>query len=133
MDLLLSIGERTEIRVDIVNRELPWVGVWPPLAAVSNVRFKCGPDGDLTGQCVVAFGDTLVLNNNWAANEVAARNVTFEGITFQRGINSFMELINGGDITFKNCGFRVSVLVACLDEQRCGIPSDAAHRNAFAT
>lgn len=128
-------GALDNIRVDIVDYEEPWgksavllsgkffdkevllfsnleftiaVGLFPPLPAMSNMRIKCGSDGQLTNRCIVASGGTLVLSRYGVAEETAARNMTFEGITFQRGQDAFAVLQNGGDITFKNCLFRVS-------------------------
>lgn len=46
--------------------------------------------------------------------EEAVQNVTFEGITFESGVETFLELYNGGDITFRNCLFRVRDIVRAL-------------------
>lgn len=91
----------------------PFASQFPPLLVQSNMRFKCGPDGALGNECIVSGaakgGNTLVLSNDpFAKNERVAKNVTFEGITFQSGLDSFLDLQNGGDITFRNCLFRVS-------------------------
>lgn len=90
-----------------VRRYSPKDTTVPPFLAQSNMLVKCGENGDVTDECVVIGGDTFVLNSFQFLREKVARNVVFEGITFQSGIDTFMELYNAGDITFRNCIFRV--------------------------
>ena len=84
---------------------------WPPLAAQSNMRVKCGTDGSIDNRCVVT-GITggyvsLLYSTPTFSNEVASQNVVFEGLTFELTRERFVELSNAGDITFRNCLFRV--------------------------
>lgn len=100
------------IDVGSLIRPYPSQATRPPFLPQSNMRIKCGKDGALTNQCIVTGGnrngDTLVYNSANFTGEKAATNVIFEGITFQSGSVSFLELYNGGGITFRNCIFRVS-------------------------
>ena len=101
----IKLCHHTTIDVKYAERDDPIAGYAPPLFVQSNMRIKCGDHGSLLDECIVANGETLLLNTNYVEKE--ARNVTFEGITFQNGIQSLVELLNGGDITFQNCLFRV--------------------------
>ena len=103
---------RGQFYVDLgIEFNAPWVGLRPAIIAQSNMRVRCGDNGLLENQCVVGgTGEALVLNI-WSSvfREDEHKNVTFEGITFQRGSNALIRMSNGGDITFKNCLFRVSI------------------------
>jgi len=97
-------------RVILNYHDNPSVGATPGLLTQSNLRIKCGPNGALQDRCVL-WGrgvDYLVLNSFHSFHEVAARNVTVEGITFQGSQNSFVRMQNAGDVTFRNCLFRQS-------------------------
>ena len=105
---------------DKVNRNEPFVGQSPPLLAQSNMRVKCGADGLLTDACIVSDGEVLVRNAHATSNEYGAFNVTFEGITFENGWPTLMEMTNGGDIVFKNCLFRQKVRFQSPAQPICG-------------
>lgn len=109
----VELCPRTDLRVMDVERDEPYAGNMPPLMAQSNMRVRCGEDGSLTNRCVVYEGASLLLNTFSMSQEYEAKNVVFEGITFERGVESFLELTNGGDITFRNCLFRVSDQGTC--------------------
>uniref|UniRef100_A0A7S3L086 Right handed beta helix domain-containing protein n=1 Tax=Amphora coffeiformis TaxID=265554 RepID=A0A7S3L086_9STRA len=97
-------------RVILNYYDNPSVGATPGLLTQSNLHIKCGPTGALEDQCVF-WGrgvDYLVLNSVNSFGEAAARNVTVEGITFQGAQNSFVQMQNAGDVTFRNCLFRQS-------------------------
>ena len=80
---------------------------------------KCGREGSFADKCVVSNSmtanayaagkkGTLVFSSPNVAS-LGAFNVTFEGITFEHGWPSLMEMRNAGDVTFRNCIFRQSV------------------------
>ena len=100
----------------VVSKEVwwyePWLGKEPPLIAQSNLHIKCGQNGSLTDRCVVWGGASLMLNvySTQAPGERAARGVVVEGITFEQGLQSLLDLRSAGDITFRNCLFRVSCI-----------------------
>lgn len=96
---------------DTVNRNQPFEGANPPLLAQSNMHVKCGADGSLSNACVVSEGEILVMNSYSTAAEYGAFNVTFEGVTFENGWPTLMQMTNGGDIVFRNCLFRQDVSI----------------------
>uniref|UniRef100_A0A7S3L0V6 Right handed beta helix domain-containing protein n=1 Tax=Amphora coffeiformis TaxID=265554 RepID=A0A7S3L0V6_9STRA len=101
-----TLCPRAEILVDVFSDSDPTAGIFPPIPAQSNVLIKCGDDGSLANRCIIANGNAAVINSFFAFQEQNAQNVTFEGITFERGRRSLLELYNGGDITFRDCVFR---------------------------
>lgn len=106
----LQICPQTTERVILTYPDDPTEGVTPGLLVQSNVRIKCGPDGKLEDQCVFQGRgqDYFVLNSPESFGEFAARNVSVEGFTFQGAQNSFLQMENAGDVTFRNCLFRES-------------------------
>lgn len=105
----IELCPRQNFRVDDpIDFNTPWLGLNPPVSAQSNIRVKCGDDGLLRDQCVVGDGEALVLNTWSFSRDDQAQNVTFEGITFEKGATALVIMFSGGDITFKNCLFRVS-------------------------
>lgn len=109
--LELEICAGSSLAVGLVDRFDPAAGTAPPIAVQSNMRLKCGENGRLEDHCTIRAGDTLLLNSFFMSQELAAANVIIEGITFESGSESLLELTNGGDITFRDCLFRVSTAV----------------------
>lgn len=115
-----SLCASTTLAVDdVVDFAQPHNNDQPPLLAQSNLLVKCGEKGSFTDKCIVSSAmarnayeaelkSTLVLNSPNTASK-GAFNVTFEGITFEHGWPSLMEMRNFGDVTFRNCIFRQSV------------------------
>eukprot|EP00977_Amphora_coffeiformis_P023961 scaffold14782_cov174-Amphora_coffeaeformis.AAC.14 len=107
VDIALCARQNFEVD-DPIDFNTPYLGSKPPLSAQSNIRVKCGNSGLLTDQCVVRAGEALALNTWSFSRDDEAKNVTYEGITFENGATALIILFSGGDITFKNCVFRVS-------------------------
>ena len=106
---VVEICRNSNLRVLDSTRDAPYAGTNPPLIAQPNLHVKCGEEGNVKDECIIYDGDTMLLNV-WEMDLVLqSKNVVFEGLTFERARGSFMELLNGGDITFRNCLFRVSV------------------------
>lgn len=87
----------------------------PPLVVQSNTHIKCGHDGDMSNGCLLTNANTLsnqdvLLMNKDTGN--AVKNVVFEGLTFEpRSRSPFMVgLDTAGDITFRNCFFKVRLI-----------------------
>jgi hypothetical protein len=104
----IEICPGTNIDVFLSQRFDPSAGIEPAIPLQSNLKIKCGEQGRLRDACIIGSGNTLLLNMFAMSRELAAVNVVIEGITFQDGTESLLELTNGGDITFRNCLFRVS-------------------------
>jgi len=105
VDIALCARQNFEVD-DPIDFNTPYLGSKPPLSAQSNIRVKCGNSGLLTDQCVVRAGEALALNTWSFSRDDEAKNVTYEGITFENGATALIILFSGGDITFKNCVFR---------------------------
>lgn len=74
----------------------------------SNVKFVCGEDGKLENNCIFNGGMAQVIAWGGDPWEDDAFNVHIEGLTFERGGDvSAVFLAIKGEITFKNCVFRV--------------------------
>lgn len=108
-ELRLCVNTEYTVTDDIFPPQ-PWLGDNPPIVAQSNTHVKCGKDGLLSDQCVVQHGQSLFWNaySTQPPGEPAASNVIVEGLTFQDGLLSLIDMRSGGDITFRNCVFRVS-------------------------
>ena len=105
----IELCQNTRITLTDVDDFIPKAGLTPALLPQSNMRIRCGPNGDLNDSCIVfgtLGGEILVHNHFLSFNEVGANNVTIEGIIFE-GARTMVLMENGGDITFKNCLFRV--------------------------
>lgn len=98
--------------VDPIDWSRPLFGDLIPMNLQSNTRIYCGTGGTLAERCVISgwenVADALVINAFETSREIAARNVTIEGITFEDSPRNILRLYNGGDIVFRNCLFRVS-------------------------
>ena len=88
----------------------PWFGINPPLIAQSNMHVKCGKEGKLTDKCIIHSGSALMMNvySNKAPGEKMVQDVLIEGLVFEKGAYNLLDLRGAGNITFKNCIFRVS-------------------------
>jgi len=77
-----------------------------PILSRSNTNIKCGDDGDPNNHCVLVGGSFQVLFSisNWLEDD---EHFVVEGITFENAIFASVMLSNAGDITFRNCIFRV--------------------------
>ena len=105
---------RTTYHVVDINRLAPTSGFDVVMSTQSNMRIKCGPDGDMKDQCVwTGKNGGLVLFQHYfdlfgdVRGPTQALNFTVEGMTFEKGLDSLAELTFPGEITFKNCVFRV--------------------------
>lgn len=103
------------VNIDVAEEELfypePWNGEEPPLIAQSNMHVRCGKEAKLTDKCMLEDGNSLMVNTyaTLEPGEKVVENVIVEGIVFQRGSLNLLDLRSAGDITFRNCLFRVSV------------------------
>ena len=78
------------------------------LTVRSNVKFMCGEDGKLENNCIFTGGMAQLVGFGDGPWEEEAFNVHIEGLTFARGGDvSSAFLAVKGEITFKNCVFRV--------------------------
>ena len=98
----ISLCEGSKVWVDYADGSIPW-----HMNLQSNMRIRCGSTGTLSGKCVV-MGHTytktpLVVNES---GKEPTQNVTVEGIVFDDA-SIILHLYNGGDITFRNCVFKV--------------------------
>jgi hypothetical protein len=78
-----------------------------PLQLRSNTHYKCGADGDPANNCTFHGGQFQVVSIKPIFNFEDAVNVVIEGLTFQDGFIAGALLVNNGDVTFKNCIFKV--------------------------
>ena len=103
-------------------------GTGPPLVLQSNMHVTCGLHGHVHDDCVVDGSDgadatvvsvqfPMALEKDPHFRQAAATNVTLEGLTFERG-SMIAFLINGGNVTFRNCVFRVRT----RKYKKCGTP-----------
>lgn len=120
--VVAQLCPHTRFQVGTVERDAPYRGVAPPLLTQSNLHVQCGDTGSLYDECIMASGrQSLLWHVPWRNDDPVTRNVTFQGVTFQGGYESTMELMQAGDITFRNCLFRVSrihnivlVIIGCV-------------------
>ena len=108
----IQLCKRTPLIVKLIlEPDKPEIGTHPPVLAASNTHVRCGEDGSLLDECIIRGdefeGTTLLLSPERFNNQLAVTNVTFEGLAFEHGLDSMMELMNGGEVTFRNCLFRV--------------------------
>ena len=103
----VKLCPRVKFRVDVVDEEKSFFGAYPAISAQPNMRIKCGEEGRLDDRCVLYDGDTLFVNALGFQRQANVYNLTLEGLTFETGRDSLVLLRNGGDITFRNCLFRV--------------------------
>jgi len=84
-----------------------------PILSRANTEIKCGDDGDPKNKCVVTGGIFQVIFSytNWAELD---ENFVLEGVTFQEADFASVILSNGGDITFRNCVFRVRIWIRVM-------------------
>lgn len=115
----IQLCERTPLIVKLIlEPDKPEIGTHPPVLVASNTHVRCGEDGSLTNECIIRGdefeGTTLLVSPERFNNQLAVTNVTFEGLVFEHGLDSMMELMNGGEVTFRNCLFRVRYCAAIV-------------------
>ena len=101
----------------------PYAGTNPGLNAQSNMRIKCGPNGDPKNNCILQgeAGYFVLTNSYWSFMEPEVKNFTVEGLTM-RDPSTILRMLNGGDVTFRNCVFQVSVpcdLMSTCSQRDC--------------
>ena len=83
-----------------------------------NVGYKCGSDGKSSNNCRLVGGQFQLISfsGNWPQEQQEPHsNVTLTGITFANGGYATAVLGNAGDITFRDCIFKVSVIAGVLE------------------
>lgn len=78
-----------------------------PISLRQNTRILCGKDGKSSNNCVLFSGQFQVIASTPSFNREKKINIRLEGITFENGGNAGALLAAEGDVTFKDCVFRV--------------------------
>ena len=80
-----------------------------PLTFRQNSRFLCGKDGKSSNNCILKGGQFQAISTVRTFGKEKKLNVRVEGLTFEDGGNAGVLLAAGGDVTFVDCVFRVSL------------------------
>ena len=92
-----------------LNFDLQGIQVQPPLPIRPNMTIKCGDDGARTNLCWMAEGDLHVDATPFRGiDDNSVEGVFIEGITFIGARKYSTWATKPGDITFRDCEFRVS-------------------------
>lgn len=89
-----------------INMEIKEDFLMPPIRVRPNVHIKCGDDGVSSGNCQVFGGSVQVDATDLMGETMAARNVTFEGLTFADTKKYSIWGTKEGNITFIDCAFK---------------------------
>ena len=90
------------------NYDLQGFNVDPPIPIRPNLHVKCGDDGSKENLCWIATGDLHLDGTSVRGiTETSIENVVIEGIVFIGAQKYSVWANKPGDITFKNCEWRV--------------------------
>lgn len=81
----------------------------PPLPIRPNIRYLCGDKGDRNDLCWIADGDVhMDATFLRGLNDLSVENVLIQGFVFINALHHALWASKPGDITFRDCEFRVS-------------------------
>lgn len=101
------------------NYELQGYNVHPPLPIRPNMHIKCGDTGSRDNLCWIATGDVHVdATNVRGITETTVENVVIEGMVFLGAHRYSMWATKPGDITFRDCEWRVRQGYNLLESHR---------------
>jgi len=92
-----------------------------PLVPKSNSIIQCGEDGSSENNCVLEGGQLQITSSPTAGPGVIIVDAEIRGITFSNSTFAAAGLFHAGDITFRDCIFRVGGHGCSLSDRPCHI------------
>ena len=81
-----------------------------PLFAFNNTKYQCGEDGAVTNNCILTGGSVQFIAYN-IFEQVSAKNVEIQGLTFEKAESQAFGLGLAGGIFVEDCIIRVSAIL----------------------
>jgi len=107
-----------EVGIERVDVDLPFITFTDGMSGLwirENSHILCGEDGSSENNCTIVSGNAHVYSYFSRANHKHDSNL-LSGITFGRTLFSPLSHAGSGDVTFRDCVFRVSCILCkkCL-------------------
>jgi hypothetical protein len=96
----------TVFLIGILQADGTFAGGFAAITPRPNVHYKCGTTGSSANNCRLLGGSSTIISYG---GDPQHTNVTFEGLTIESAKQSGVVAATPGDLTFKDCIFKVTI------------------------